>query len=64
MGNIMTCWKINKTDLLLEKQCPYCKHFFLTPKEKDNHIKNCIHNTNISNMNHEFSIYSDPNDKL
>ena len=56
----MTCWKINKTDLLLEKQCPYCKHFFSSGKETKKHMKTCIYNQdNIHHISSEFSIYSE-----
>ena len=49
MGNFISCIKKGKDTNLLN-QCPYCGFNFANGKDKKKHIKNCIYNTRINEM--------------
>lgn len=58
MGNLSSCMRSNKANKLLDRQCPHCKHYFITAEDKRKHVKNCSYIKN--EQPHEFTIYTDP----
>ena len=55
MGNFLSCIKKENNNNLLN-QCPYCNFNFRTNNEKKKHVKNCLYNSRINEMDTLFDV--------
>jgi len=56
MGNFISCVKKSKKEQLLGNQCPFCNFNFTNENDKKKHMKNCLYNTKLNEMDTLFDV--------